>query len=128
VPLRGPSVQLAPRRDAETPHPCGSTAPALMKALAFFTIISTDAMTRKKGESYLAPDGKRYPVEIEKTAQGLQIMLGDVRPPTMRGKAQWLADQPMMPRRRQKPCDVGLFDSESRKQLDLFAPPLKSRT
>jgi hypothetical protein len=79
-------------------------------------------MSRKldMSETYLAPDGKRYPVEVEKTSQGLQLMLGDVRPPTMKDRVQWLAGQPMQPRKRQKACDHGLFDSERRKQLELF--------
>jgi hypothetical protein len=71
------------------------------------------------GEHYLGPDGKR-PKDVERTEQGLQLMVRGVRPPTMREKVQWLADQPMQPRKPQKPCDIGLFDTESRKQLDLF--------
>jgi hypothetical protein len=71
-------------------------------------------------ETYIAPDGKRYPVVVERTEQGLQLMLGSVRPPTMRDKVRWLAEQPMQPRKRQKSCDIGLFDTESRKQLELF--------
>lgn len=73
-------------------------------------------------ETYLGPDGKRYAADVERTQQGLQLMLGGVRPQTMKGKLEWLVAQPMQPRRRQKPCDVGLFDTESRKQLELFRP------
>jgi hypothetical protein len=72
------------------------------------------------GETYLGPDGKRYPVDVERTEQGLQLMLGGVRPQSMRERLAWLAAQPLQPRRRQKPCDIGLFDTESRKQLELF--------
>jgi hypothetical protein len=32
----------------------------------------------------------------------------------------WLAAQLLQPKKRQKPCDNGLFDTESRKQLELF--------
>jgi hypothetical protein len=71
-------------------------------------------------EEYVGPDGKRYPVAVEHTEQGLQLMLGGVRPQTMKDKVQWLAQQPMQPRKRQKPCDIGLFDTASRKQLELF--------
>jgi hypothetical protein len=72
------------------------------------------------GETYLGPDGKRYLVDVERTEQGLQLMLGGVRPQSMRERLAWLAAQPLQPRRRQKPCDIGLFDTESRKQLELF--------
>jgi len=71
-------------------------------------------------DNYLAPDGKRYPIAVECTEQGLQLMLAGVRPQTMKDKVQWLIEQPMQPRKRQKPCDIGLFDTESRKQLELF--------
>jgi hypothetical protein len=71
---------------------------------------------RMSGETYLGPDGKRYPMDVERTEQGLQLMLGGVRP------LVWLAAQPLQPRKRQKPCDIGLFDTESRWQLALFGP------
>jgi hypothetical protein len=38
----------------------------------------------------------------------------------MKDKVQWLMEQPMQPKRRQKPCDVGLFDTQGRNQLELF--------
>jgi hypothetical protein len=60
------------------------------------------------------------PTRVERTEQGLQLMLGSLRPQTMRDKVQWLAEQPMQPTKRQKPCDIGLFDTESPKQLELF--------
>jgi hypothetical protein len=71
-------------------------------------------------DTYVGPDGKRYPLDVECTRQGLQLVLGAVRPQSMKDKVQYLAEQPMQPRKRQKPCDVGLFDTESRKQLNLF--------
>ena len=70
--------------------------------------------------TYLGPDGKRYPADVECTSQGLQLMLGGVRPASMKDRLTWLVEQPMRPRKRQKPCDVGLFDSQSRNQLKLF--------
>ena len=72
------------------------------------------------GDTYLAPDGRRYPVEVERTPQGLQLMVDGVRPAGMKDRLDWLMAQPMRPRRLQKPCDEGLFDTESRKQLELF--------
>jgi hypothetical protein len=71
-------------------------------------------------EDYLGPDGKRYPVDVERTQEGLQMVLGGVQPRTMKNKLDWLLAQPMQPRKRQKRCDVGLFDTESRRQLELF--------
>lgn len=71
-------------------------------------------------ETYLGPDGKRYAADVERTPEGLQLMLGGVRPQTMKDRLDWLSAQPMQPRKRQKPCDVGLFDTESRKQMELF--------
>jgi hypothetical protein len=73
-------------------------------------------------EAYLAPDGGRYALEVGRTPEGLQLMLGGVKPQTMKDKLDWLAARPMQPKKRQKPCDVGLFDTESRKQMELFAP------
>lgn len=71
-------------------------------------------------ETYLAPDGKRYDANVERTPQGFQLMLAGVRPQAMKEKLDWLIAQPMRPRKHQKPCDIGLFDEESRKQLELF--------
>jgi hypothetical protein len=72
------------------------------------------------GDTYLGPDGKRYPVNVERTPQGLRLMLGGIRPASMKVRLTWLVEQPMRPRKRQKPCDVGLFDSQSRNQLELL--------
>lgn len=71
-------------------------------------------------KTYIAPDGKTYPVDVERTREGLQLMLGGVRPQTMKDRLEWLQAQPMRFRKPQKPCDIGLFDTESRKQLELF--------
>ena len=71
-------------------------------------------------ETYLGPDGKRYAADVERTPEGLQLMLGGVKPPTMKDKLDLLVAQPMQPRKHQKPCDIGLFDAESRNQLELF--------
>jgi hypothetical protein len=71
-------------------------------------------------ETYLAPDGRRYPLDAECTTQGLQPVLGGVWPQSMRHKLEWLMQQPRQPKKPQKPCDIGLFDTEIRKQLELF--------
>ena len=71
-------------------------------------------------ETYLGPDGKRYAADVEKTPEGLQLVLRGVRPQTMKDKLDWLIVQPMQPRREQKPCNIGLFDEDRRNQLELF--------
>jgi hypothetical protein len=65
-------------------------------------------------DTYLAPDGKRYAADVERTPEGLQLMLGGVKRQSMKDKLDWLIAQPMQPRKQQKPCDIGLFDTESR--------------
>jgi hypothetical protein len=40
-------------------------------------------------DTYIARDGKRYPVTVERTKQGVQQMLGGIRPQTMRDKLNW---------------------------------------
>jgi hypothetical protein len=71
-------------------------------------------------ETYLGPDGKRYAADEERTPEGLQLVIAGVKPQTMKDKLDSLVARPMQPRRQQKPCDIGLFDTESRKQLELF--------
>ena len=71
-------------------------------------------------DSYLAPDGKHYETDVERTPEGLQLVLAGVKPHSMKAKLDWLIAQPMRPGKQQKPCDVGLFDFESRKQIELF--------
>lgn len=71
-------------------------------------------------QTYLAPDGNRYAADVEATPEGLQLMLSGVKPQSMKDKLDWLIAQPMQPKKQQKPCDIGLFDTESRKQLEMF--------
>jgi hypothetical protein len=47
-------------------------------------------------------------------------VLSGVRPRTMKDTVDTLAAEPMRPRKQQKPCDIGLFDTEGRKQMELF--------
>jgi hypothetical protein len=75
---------------------------------------------RKMSGTYLAPDGKRYAADVERTPEGLQLMLGGVKPQSMKDKLDWLIAQPMQPRKQQKPCNIGLFDEDRRNQLELF--------
>ena len=48
-----------------------------------------------------------------------QITIPGVRPITLGEKLQCRADMPMLPRRNQKPLDIGFWDP-MRDQLDLF--------
>lgn len=48
-----------------------------------------------------------------------QIIMPRVRPVTLGEKLQCRADMPMLPRRNQKPLDIGFWDP-MRDQLDLF--------
>ncbi len=58
----------------------------------------------------------------ETTPEGEQIVAPGVKPITLRDRLDWRARQPMAPKRNpnapQKPCDLGLFDIEGRRQID----------
>ncbi len=62
--------------------------------------------------------------ETEATKQGEQLLVSGVRPITLRDRLTVRAGQPMVPKRNpnahQKPCDHGLFDTESRRQIDML--------
>lgn len=57
--------------------------------------------------------------ETEETSAGSQTLMCGVAPITLRDRLAVLAAAPMAPRAAQKRCDVGLFDLESRRQIDL---------
>lgn len=57
--------------------------------------------------------------EAEETGAGTQSLMCGVAPITLRDRLAVLAAAPMAPRAAQKRCDVGLFDLESRRQIDL---------
>ena len=59
-------------------------------------------------------------LQVEITEQGPQTLVPGVRPITTRERLQTLIDAPLLPRRAQKPCNVGLFDEDARNQLDFF--------
>lgn len=67
-----------------------------------------------------APQKKRKNTpETEDTDAGRQSLVAGIRPITMRDRLAFLAAAPMAPRAAQKRCDTGLFDLESRRQIDL---------
>ncbi len=62
----------------------------------------------------------RRPLRSEFTDQGEQTLVPGVAPITLRDRLDLLAALPMVPRKPQKPCNVGLFDEVARAQLDFF--------
>lgn len=58
----------------------------------------------------------------EQTAIGEQTLIPDVRPITPADRLAMLANAPMLPRRRQRPADQGLFDTNARNQIEMFNP------
>ena len=65
-------------------------------------------------------DAPEFPTET--TPEGEQTVTPGVKPITLRDRLDWRARQPMAPKRNpnalQKPCDLGLFDIEGRRQID----------
>ncbi len=57
--------------------------------------------------------------EIEETRAGTQTLMRGVAPITQRDRLAVLAAAPLAPRAAQQSCDVGIFDLESRRQIDL---------
>lgn len=55
----------------------------------------------------------------EDTDAGSQTLMGGVAPITMHDRLGVFAAAPMAPHAAQKRCDHGLFDTESRRQIDL---------
>ena len=58
--------------------------------------------------------------ETEATEQGDQTLVPGVRPVTVKDRLRLLAEAQLAPRKPQKPPNVGLFDEDSRNQLDLL--------
>ena len=52
-------------------------------------------------------------------ADPAQIMMAGVAPVSIGERLGWLADQPMQPRRAQRPLDIG-FWNPMRDQLEMF--------
>jgi hypothetical protein len=56
----------------------------------------------------------------EPTPEGEQILFPGVPPVTLRERLALLLAAPLIPRKPQKPLNIGLFDEDARNQLDLF--------
>ena len=66
------------------------------------------------------------PFETEPTPIGEQTLIPGVRRISIYERLMVLAAQPLLPKKPQRSCDLGLFDEVVRNQLDLFSP--KSQT
>ncbi len=60
------------------------------------------------------------PFETEVTDQGEQGLIPEIKPITQRDRLDLLVNAPLVPRREQKPLNIGLFDEDSRAQLDFL--------
>ena len=58
---------------------------------------------------------------VEPTASGLQSLVPGVAPISAADRLRFRADAPLEPKKPQRPCDLGLFDLNARKQLEMFA-------
>lgn len=63
--------------------------------------------------------GREEKPETEETDAGSQTLMRGVAPITLRDRLAVLAAAPLAPRAAQKHCNTGLFDLESRRQIDL---------
>lgn len=60
----------------------------------------------------------RFPFQTEQTEQGEQALVSGVAPVTARDRLELLAAAPLVPRKAQKPLNIGLFDEDGRNQFD----------
>lgn len=63
---------------------------------------------------------KNCPFQTEQTAQGEQAPVPSVKSITRRARLRALIDAPLLPKRAQRPCNVGFFDEKACAQLDLL--------
>ena len=57
---------------------------------------------------------------VEATEAGLQTLVPGVVPVTLGDRLAVLAAAPLVPRKRQRPANHGLFDMNARNQLEMF--------
>ena len=60
------------------------------------------------------------PFQSEMTPDGEQTLIPGVRPIALRDRLDARMEAPLVPRKPQKPLDIGLFDEIGRNQLELF--------
>lgn len=61
----------------------------------------------------------RRPVRIKAASDPDQMMIAGVPPVSLGERLTWAAQQPMQPKRAQRPLDIGFWDP-MRNQLELF--------
>ena len=66
------------------------------------------------------------PFETEPTPIGEQTIIPGVRRVSVYERLMVLAAQPLLPKKPQRSCDLGLFDEVARNQMDLFSPKPKT--
>ena len=59
-------------------------------------------------------------LEEEATPNGVQTLVSGVAPITLAQRLAMRANAPLIPRRAQRPADHGLFDTNARKQIEMF--------
>ncbi|MGB7374420.1 hypothetical protein [Pontixanthobacter sp.] len=72
-------------------------------------------MSRKPDQ---AAKGRAF--EAEQTEAGSQTLVPGVAPVTLGERLGVLANAPLLPRKGQRPANHGLFDTNARKQLEMF--------
>jgi hypothetical protein len=60
------------------------------------------------------------PLETEQTAIGVQTLVLGVAPITPAQRLAMRANAPMEPKKVQRPANHGLFDTNSRNQIEMF--------
>lgn len=65
-------------------------------------------------------DARGEGLAVENTEAGQQTLVPGVAPVTLGDRLAVLAAAPMVPRKRQRPADHGLFDMNARNQLEMF--------
>ena len=58
--------------------------------------------------------------QTETTPEGEQVLFPGVKPISQRERLEALLGAALVPRCPQKPLNIGLFDEDARRQLDLF--------
>lgn len=64
----------------------------------------------------IAPQG----FEAEVTPIGVQTLVAGVAPITAAQRLALRADAPLLPKKPQRPIDLGLFDMNARNQIEMF--------
>lgn len=72
------------------------------------------------GTSVSSRDADNGGFAVESTEAGLQTLVPGVAPVTLGDRLAVLAAAPLVPKKRQRPADHGMFDVNARNQLEMF--------